>query len=164
MLLAAAVVAIGAPFLLAALSESPAPDSAGEQAPTCSRDYPWSQDFAHQGFPFREVTNGGPLLDRYLEVELHPRAGHLCVAIVTDHADTGAETTSYSIAATRRRTTWLQEGTDPSHTDPMRINVRGCVGFEGTMTVTGYGGKVHEYRAKGRLGINCTTRRTYIPH
>jgi hypothetical protein len=123
-------------------------------SPTCRGDS--VDNSSDEAFRIEPVGTGGPHLDRNLWVDLYPESGHLCADIVIDHADTGAEATAYSISATQDGRTWEQSGTDPDDEEPLRVDATGCVDFVATLTVIGAGDEEFDYRAEGRVGIECT--------
>ena len=133
----------------------PSGDEPASADPTCRGGDASIVNSRGTQFPFEAVARGGPLIDRSVLVDLHPRTGALCVDIVVGHADPGSAATAYSLTVTKSGTTWQQEGTDPDEQDPLRVETRGCVDVHGSLTVLGAGDQEFEYRAGGRAGLGC---------
>lgn len=98
------------------------------------------------------VDGGSTVLHRELRATTSPE-GHLCLDIVTGHADYGSVAVAYRIVARQGDREWRVSGEEPSGMAPMRVAGAGCVTANATLTALGAGDKTYRYRA--RLRVHC---------
>ena len=94
----------------------------------------------------------GPHIDRDLSASRSPE-GHLCLEILTDHADPGASAVSFEIVGRQGDREWRLVGEDPSGEPPLLVDAKGCVIVTGEVEVLGADGNAYPYRA--RMRVRC---------